>query len=114
MRLKYGLLTSIWACSMFGILQAKDLPKDFCSPRSGGDAEVSVQLTGELSKKGSDMDSWWALRVASGKIYRLQLQTSDQEKNLFAWQNGFVTVSGRLRGQVLSVELVCVDTVTKD
>lgn len=71
-----------------------------------------VRYTGELTRKGSDVDSWWALRIGSGKVYRLQFATESIEKLFMQWQNRRVTVVGMPSGKFLSFDLICVHRVS--
>jgi hypothetical protein len=107
-------LILVWFWLACEIAQAQQLPKSVCSTVSARKESHDLIVKGELTRKGSDLDSWWALRTESGKVYRLEARNSDQEKSLFEWQNGAVTVFGKLDGKVLSVEVICVQKISRE
>ncbi len=82
-----------------------------CTPIVAGEADresMQIRHTGELTRKGSDTDSWWALRVESGTLYRLKPADGDMEKSFAEWQNSRVAVEGTLGGKFLSFDVICV------
>jgi hypothetical protein len=72
------------------------------------DAERVVRVTGELTRKGSNFDSWWSLTAETGVEYKLKLMSKALEKSFFEWQNQKVTVVGKLDGKFLSLDVICV------
>lgn len=89
-------------------------PSDSCKAGVKVDAAGVVRHTGELTRKGSDTDSWWALRIDSGTVYRLELADKALEKSFFDWQYRRVTVTGILSGKVLSIDVICVHEARLD
>jgi hypothetical protein len=77
--------------------------------RLGGpnaDAAREVQLSGKITRKGSDADPWWALQTESGTLYRLEFLHKSLEKSLFEWQYRDVHISGTIGRRFLSVDVV--------
>ena len=106
-------LSLVWFCLACEIAQAQQLPKSVCSAVSAREESHDLIVTGELTRKGSDLDSWWALQTESGVVYRLEASDDDQEKMLLEWQNGAVTVCGKSGGVLLSVEIICVKKISR-
>lgn len=67
-----------------------------------------VRHVGELTRKGTDTDSWWALRDDDGTVYRLQPSSDEMAKTFFLWQYRRVMIVGVPDGKVLSVNVICV------
>ena len=105
MERKLSLVATLFLCMP---VYGKEKPFSSCEKMSGAGVFTTVIITGELTRKGSDVNSWWALREASGRVYRLELFETTLEKSLFAWQNQSVTVVGELAGRFLSTDLICV------
>lgn len=71
-----------------------------------------VRHVGELTRKGTDTDSWWALRGDDGPVYRLQPSSDEMAKTFFLWQYRHVMVVGVPNGEVLAVDVICVGEVS--
>lgn len=87
---------------------ANSASSDLCVTVGYRHTDRVVRLTGELTRKGSDMESWWSLRVEAGSEYKLQLARKTLEKSFYEWQNQQVTVVGTSGGKFLSLDVICV------
>ena len=79
-----------------------------CPPAEYRSATSEVRHVGELTRKGTDTDSWWALRDDDGTVYRLQPSSDEMAKTFFLWQYRRVMIVGVPDGKVLSVNVICV------
>lgn len=68
-------------------------------------------FVGELTRKGSELESWWALRTESEEVYQLRLQVTSMESRFFDLQNQKVSLSGEVVDRYLSFPVICVTEV---
>jgi hypothetical protein len=73
---------------------------------SSSASPAAVRVTGLLTLKGPELGAWWALTEASGVVWRLDMASADQFKQLRLWQNQQVEVEGVLNGTYLSTSRV--------
>jgi hypothetical protein len=97
-----------------GVLLAQSESRVPCSSRDFLDTERVVRIAGELTRKGSDFDSWWSLIDEAGVEYKLELMSEALEKSFFEWQNQKVTVVGKPGGKFLSLNIICVSEAYLD
>jgi hypothetical protein len=110
---------TLWIFSLLspfigGVSLAQSESRVSCSLPSPADAERVVRVTGELTRKGSDFDSWWSLTAKTGVEYKLKHMSKALEKSFFDWQNQKVTVIGKLDGKFLSLDVICVSEAYLD
>ena len=110
----YRLLIALWVPAICGHSLAQGLPNRLCTRGLDVASRPTITVTGELTRKGSDSDSWWALRLESGDLYRLELASNTLESAMRSLQNSEVTVSGAVSGKFLSINVICVTSVSQD
>lgn len=93
---------------------AKDADVVSAAPRATQSATLLdggevVQVVGLLTRKGPEIEAWWALTDDRGLVWRLELANADQLREFQQWQNRRIKVNGVRIGAVLSTPRVRVE-----
>lgn len=70
-----------------------------------------VRIVGLLTRKGPDVEAWWALTDDRGVVWRLEPATADQAREFQQWQNRRIGVDGTRAGMVLATPRIRVERV---
>lgn len=106
-----GISASLTGCKTLG---AEPMPCAASSSASSTSeyAQVSsCSLTGTLSLKGSDFNSYWALTDAQGQVWRIATATKEERGSLDAFHHKQVTITGKPMGKFLANEQLKFESV---
>jgi hypothetical protein len=75
-------------------------------PASTTDETKIITLVGLLTRKGPEMDSWWALTGNDGIVWKLEASNPDQNSLFQRWQNNHVLINGVTAGFMLAIPVL--------
>jgi hypothetical protein len=80
-------------------------------PTSRTDETKTVAIVGMLTRKGPDIDSWWALTSDDGVVWKLEPADAIQAALFQRWQNNRTRVKGVTAGFMLAFPIVKVEQI---
>lgn len=75
------------------------------------EAAKTVTLVGLLTRKGPDMDSWWALTGDDGAVWKLEPSDANQVAQFQRWQNSRTRIKGVTAGFMLTTPILRVERI---
>jgi hypothetical protein len=75
-------------------------------PTTRTDQTKTVTIVGILTRKGPDIDSWWAVTSDEGVVWKLELADENQAALLQRMQNNPVRVQGVTAGFMLAFPIL--------
>jgi hypothetical protein len=80
-------------------------------PASRADETKTVTLVGLLTRKGPDIESWWALTADDGVVWKLEASNPGQDALLQRWQNSHARINGVTAGFMLAIPILKVKQI---
>lgn len=78
-------------------------------PSSRADETKTVTIVGTLTRKGPDMDSWWAVTGDDGAVWKLEPANANQAALFQQMQNSRIRVKGVAAGFMLALPILRVE-----
>ena len=75
------------------------------------DETKTITIIGTLTRKGPDMDSWWAVASDDGAIWKLEPANSNQTALFQQMQNSRIRVKGIAAGFMLALPILKVEQI---
>ena len=80
-------------------------------PTSRADETKTVTIVGVLTRKGPDIDSWWALTGDDGVVWKLEPANAKQAVLFQRAQNSRTRVKGVTAGFILALPILKVEQI---
>jgi hypothetical protein len=107
-----ALLGMVLGCATATADKVAGEPHTLPSPStSRTDETKAVSIVGVLTRKGPDMDSWWALTGDDGVLWKLEPANADQAALFQRMQNSRTRVKGVTAGFMLALPIVKVEQI---
>ena len=106
------LLSIMLGCA--STLAAKDAKESHAlssPPAAHADETRTVTIVGVLTRKGPDMDSWWAVTGDDGVVWKLEPANANQAALFQQMQNSRTRVKGAAAGFMLSFPILMVEQI---
>jgi hypothetical protein len=107
-----ALLGMVLGCA--STLAAKDANEPYALPSQPTlrtDETKAVTIVGVLTRKGPDIDAWWAVTGDDGVIWKLEPANADQVALFQSMQNSRTRVKGVAAGFMLSFPILKVEQI---
>lgn len=89
-----------------------EAPPAMSFPAASRSGEMkAVALAGLLTRKGPDMDSWWALTGDDGVVRKLEPSNANQTAQFQRWQNNRIRIKGVEAGFMLAIPILRVEQI---
>jgi hypothetical protein len=109
-----ALLGMMLGCATAATDKVAGEPHTLPSPStstSHTDETKAVSIVGVLTRKGPDMDSWWALTGDDGVLWKLEPANAEQVTLFRRWQNSRTRVEGITAGFMLAFPILKVEQI---
>jgi hypothetical protein len=80
-------------------------------PTSRTDETKAVTIVGTLTRKGPDIDSWWAVTSDDGAVWKLEPANANQATLFQRMQNSRTRVKGVTAGYILVFPILRVEQI---
>ena len=80
-------------------------------PAAHADETKAITIVGTLTRKGPDMDSWWAVTGDDGVVWKLEPANANQAALFQQMQNSRTRVKGVTAGFMLSFPILKVEQI---
>ena len=108
----FALLGMVLGCAAATADKIAGEPHSMSSPpTSHADETKAVTIIGTLTRKGPDIDSWWALTGDDGVVWKLEPANANQTALFQRMQNSRTRVKGVTAGYMLSFPILRVEQI---